>query len=307
MRTTRPARIEPNQTEQPSARMKPAPIQVCIGLIGQALQTSRLSLAHASEGRALGLDLHVDSIDPMEMKRARPGLREMLDTIELAGFAGALVSAPYNREAVGEVDDLSETARSIGAVTTIAFRNGVRLGHNSISWALAETLRRGLALNRLNRVLIVGAGATGAAVAHALGQLDVGEIMIHDADPIQAELLASRCNGVVAFDIASALAQCDGVVNATQIGRADLTGLSLPVDLLHDGHWVADLIDNPFDTPLVRAARELGCTVIDGVSTATYKTIHDFHLLTGRAPNVSRMRTAVATLGGRYRPRMVMS
>ncbi len=306
MHTRRPSRIEPNQSEQPSSRAKPAPVQVCIGLIGQSLQASRMSLVHASEGRALGLDLHVDRIDPMDMKRARPNLREVLDTIEFAGFAGTLVSAPYNQAALTEVDDASETARSIGAVTTIAFRNGRRLGHNTTSWALAETLRHGLALHRLNRVLIVGAGATGVAVAHALGRLDVDEILFHDADPILAERAASRCGGRVAYNIASALAECDGVVNATQIGRADLPGVALPVDFLHNRHWVADLIDNPFDTPLVRAARERGCTVLDGISTATYKTIHDFHLLTGRAPNVARVHTAVSALGGRHWPRVVV-
>ena len=303
MRNRRPSWTSSNHSTQSSASLKPRPIQVCVGLIGRSLETSRMPLVHMSEGQALGLDLHVDRIDPAEMKRARPSLAEMLDTIEMAGFSGALVSAPYKQAAVAHLDELSETARRVGAVTTIAFRGGVRLGHNSLSWAFAETMRRGLFGAKLDTVLIVGAGGTGGAVAHALTQLNVGRILIHDADPALAEQTALSCGGVVANDLTAAMAEADGIVNATQIGRADMPGLPLPVDHLEQRHWVADLIDIPFETELVTAAHARGCAVLNGVNTATYKAIHDFHLLTGRAPSVSRIRAAVEMFGGIRRPR----
>ena len=85
MRNRRPSWTSSNHSTQSSASLKPRPIQVCVGLIGRSLETSRMPLVHMSEGQALGLDLHVDRIDPAEMKRARPSLAEMVDTIEMAG------------------------------------------------------------------------------------------------------------------------------------------------------------------------------------------------------------------------------
>lgn len=267
--------------------------QKCIGLIGQSLTALRIPAVYIAEGRELGLDLHVDRIDPTAMKRARPGLSEILNTIELAGFAGAMVCAPYKEAALTHVDNLSDTARHVGAVTTIAFRDGKRFGYNSLSWALIETMQRHLHGRDPGRVLILGARATGSAVAYALAQLGVHDLHVYDPNPTLATDLAERFGAHVVTDLTQASAHVDGIVNATRFGREDQPGVPLPLDLLAPHHWVADLIDSPCETAFVQAAQDLGCRVISGSQTAAHRAAHDFQLMIGLRPDPTRMRAAV--------------
>ena len=266
---------------------------VCIALVGQGLAQHSLAVLHAVEAQALGFDLQIDHLDPEAMVRARPSLAQMLDMLEIAGFAGANIASPYKRAALAHVDELSPSARATGAVTTILFRDGVRLGHNTTAWAFRESLRRSLGQRAPGDVLVLGAGPSGAAAAHALRDLGTGRLLIHDPVPDRAEALALDCNGIVADDPARVAEQVHGIVNACPVGGPKRPGLPIAAGALLDDHWVADMLEDPFDTALLQAARDRGSMVISGVGLAVFRLMRDFHLMTGMAPDVRRLRGQV--------------
>src|SRR3546814_4683441 len=96
--------------------------------------------------------------------------------------------------------------------------------HNTDSWGFAESFRQGLPAVRLDRVVQFGAGGAGAAVVHALVQMEAAEIAIVDVDAERARALAERMRLLsdssidCATDIETSLAMADGIVN--KIGRA---------------------------------------------------------------------------------------
>lgn len=117
------------------------------------------------------------------------------------------------------------------------------------------------------RGLLVGAGGAGSAIAIALLEAGVSELVVHDADGSRAAallgLLAGSGGGRV---IAGAPdpAGCDLVFNATPMGMA--AGDPLPVDaaLLTSSMFVGDVIAGHGVTPFIRAAQAAGCKTADG-------------------------------------------
>ena len=264
---------------------------VQVGLIGRGIQLSRTPAMHVAAGRAMGLDYRYDLIDPDLMETERP-LPDMLNSAEGAGFAGLNITFPYKKAVMEHLDEISDAAQRVGAVNTVVFRDGRRFGHNTDFWGFAESMRQGLPEVALDRVLLLGAGGAGGAVAHALKELGVRDLLIHDISDEQAALLASATGARVAPDLKQAAKHADGIVNATPMGMAKLPGSAIPVDLIEPRHWVADIVYFPMETVLLAGAREKGCRTMNGGGMALYQAVRAFTLFTGQEPDVGVMRQA---------------
>ena len=110
--------------------------------------------------------------------------------------------------------------------------NGQMVGHNTDWSGFAESFRRELGDAPRTRVVQLGAGGAGAAVAHALLTLGAGALAIFDVDRARAARLArDLCarfgaeRAAVIGDTAPAIAAADGVVNTTPIGMVGHPGM----------------------------------------------------------------------------------
>ena len=271
------------------------PGTVLTGLIGQGIQKSRTPAMQMNEARAQGVRMHYALFDPEVWDGAEPDLTSMLDRIEAAGFVGVNVTYPDKKAVIAYLDDRSEAATGVGAVNTVVFRGGRRLGHNTDFWGFAESLRRALPKGPFGSVLLLGAGGAGGAVAHALTSLGVARLLILDIDRASAEALARSVGGESCLDPAQAAIAVDGIVNATPMGMAKLPGTAIDTDLLSPRHWVADIVYFPLETALLAAARTRGCTTIDGSGMAVFQAVRAFELFTGRAADPDRMRATFAS------------
>ncbi|PTN00676.1 shikimate dehydrogenase [Rhodovulum imhoffii] len=251
---------------------------------------------HMAEGRAQGIDYRYTLIDPDAMSGPKRLLAELIDNAETAGYTGLNITHPYKTLVVDELDTLSDDARNVGAVNTVIFRDGRRIGHNTDFWGFAESLRQNLKGVRLDTVLQLGAGGAGAAVTHALRSLGVRRLLINDRSEKVADVLAAKTGAEVVTD-PSAAAQADGIVNATPMGMAAHPGLAIPPDHLEPRHWVADIVYVPLETELLRIARALGCHTLDGAGMAIYQAAKAFELFCGLKADPERMRRTFDTFG----------
>jgi shikimate dehydrogenase len=275
-----------------------------LGLIGAGIQASRTPGMHELEGDALGLRILYRTIDLERLGLGPEALPELLRAAERMGFCGLNVTHPCKQAVLAHLDELAPDAAALGAVNTVVLREGRRIGHNTDAWGFREALRRGLPGASLERVVQLGAGGAGAAVAHALSSLGVGELLLYDVDRRRAEALAERLAAhgaagriVVAPDLARALAVASGLVNATPVGMAAYPGLPLPAELLRPELWVADIVYFPLETELLRTARAIGCRTLDGSGMAVFQAVRAFELFTGRTPDPERMRRHFERLG----------
>jgi shikimate dehydrogenase len=166
---------------------------------------------------------------------------------------------------IPHLDELSEDARALGAVNTVLFKDGKRIGHNTDWSGFAEPFRRKMADVARDRVVQIGAGGAGSAVAHAAMVLGVKQLTIIDIDPARAQRVADNLGrhfgpgrARAGLDVAAAVAEADGIINATPIGMDGHPGMPLPAQLLRAELWVAEVIYFPLETELLRRARALG-------------------------------------------------
>ncbi|WP_432421836.1 shikimate dehydrogenase [Pseudomonas fluorescens] len=271
-------------------------ITVLAGLIGAGIQASRTPALHEHEGDAQGMRYLYRLIDLDALKLDSGALPDLLKAAERMDFTGLNITFPCKQAIIPLLDELSPEARGIGAVNTVVLKNGKRIGHNTDCLGFAEGFRRGLGDVARQRVVQMGAGGAGAAVAHALLAEGVQTLSIFDVEVSRAEALANNLNqhfgagrARAGHDLASAMADADGLVNTTPMGMAKLPGMPVPVELLRGELWVAEIVYFPLETELLRNARALGCRTLDGGNMAVFQAVKAFELFSGVAPDAQRM------------------
>ena len=267
-----------------------------VGLIGEGIQESLSPALHEEEARCQGLTLHYQLIDLARDGCGVADLPRLIDSAEAAGFDGLNITHPCKQAALPLLTGLSEEARAIGAVNTVVFREGGRKGFNTDCSGFAVSFRQELGDTPRRRVVLLGAGGAGAAIAHAVMGLGVEQLVIVDRDHERAEALARRVAGnhpdravASADDIAPAAKRADGLIHATPMGMAAYPGLPLDSSLLRPEMWVAEIVYLPLETELLRAARKRGCRTLDGGGMAVWQAVGAFEHFTGIKPDAARM------------------
>jgi shikimate dehydrogenase len=98
----------------------------------------------------------------------------------------------------------------------------------------------------------------------------------------------------VCDDLAAAVTQADGIVNATPVGMANVPGSPVPIGLLRPEQWVSDIIYVPIETELLQAARVLGCRTLHGGHMVVFQAAAAFEIITGRTADTARMLASFA-------------
>ncbi|BBP55611.1 shikimate dehydrogenase (NADP(+)) [Pseudomonas sp. St386] len=271
-------------------------ITVLAGLIGAGIQASRTPALHEHEGDAQGMRYLYRLIDLDALKLDSGALADLLVAAERMDFTGLNITFPCKQAIIPLLDELSPEARGIGAVNTVVLKDGKRIGHNTDCLGFAEGFRRGLGDVARKRVVQMGAGGAGAAVAHALLMEGVETLSIFDVEVSRAEALANNLNqhfgagrARAGHDLPTSMAEADGLVNTTPMGMAKLPGMPVPVELLRGTLWVAEIVYFPLETELLRNARAVGCRTLDGGNMAVFQAVKAFELFSGVAPDAQRM------------------
>lgn len=251
---------------------------------------------HMAEGRDLDLKVSYDLFDLDLIAGGESALPRILETAERDGFAGLNITHPCKQSVIGHLTSLSPDAAALGAVNTVVFRDGERIGYNTDWIGFAESLSRFLPEANLDRVLMMGAGGAGAAVAYALLDRGAKTVVVHDIDQnrrdqLIAHLSKSQKAGRLApcNDLGSEFANCTGVVNCTPMGMRKYPGSPAPSSMLRPTIWVADIVYFPLDTELLQTARAHGCATLDGGGMAVFQAAEAFRLFAGVPPDTDRM------------------
>ena len=266
-----------------------------IGLAGRGIGRSRSPHMHEREGARMGAVCTYALLDFDRGDLTDADLGTVLAAAEASGFAGLNVTHPFKQVVIEHLTDLAPEAAAIGAVNTVVFKSGRRIGHNTDSWGFAESLRRDLRDAPLDKVVLFGAGGAGAAVGYALLECGTALLDIFDQDDARATYLADRLTErfgrtvVAVLDPAAALRRASGAVNATPIGMDKYPGVPFEPELLTDRQWAADIVYVPAETELLRRARGRGCRTLPGTGMAIFQAVKAFELFTGIVPDPAAM------------------
>jgi shikimate dehydrogenase len=269
-----------------------------VGLIGAGIQRSLTPAMHEAEAAAQGLRLHYQLIDGHTAEPTLAALPTLMAAARFMGFAGLNITYPCKQAVIPLLDALSDEARAMGAVNTVVFdARGKATGHNTDGSGWRWGFERQLPGADLKRVVLLGAGGAGSAIAHAVLRMGEGALVVVDSDGSRAAALAEELNKQYSgrragwgTDVAAALSTATGLIHATPTGMDKLPGLPLPAELLHAGLWVSEIVYFPLETALLKAARAAGCRVCDGGSMAVGQAVGAFTHFTGLQPDAERMQ-----------------
>jgi shikimate dehydrogenase len=268
-------------------------------LIGQGIGASLTPVMHEAEARAQSFEYRYERFDTAHAPYADMPLEDLISKAEQEGYAGLNITHPYKTRAAGLVDELSGPAKELGVINTIVFKGGKRIGYNTDYTGFGTAFRHEFNGVVGERVLLLGAGGAGLAVALALIDHPVEKLTVFDRLPKQALALVNRlaisrpCAQVSVISSIHKIetSEVDGVVNATPMGMADYPGVAINPDFLTSSQWVFDIVYFPQETELLLKAKQRGCRVVSGVSMAVFQAAAAFSLITGKAADPARMAT----------------
>jgi Shikimate 5-dehydrogenase len=273
------------------------------GLIGSGIQASLTPAMHMREGASQGFGYEYQLIDLNELQVSVDQLPKLLSESEARGLAGVNITHPCKQAVIPFLDELLDDARSLGAVNTVVFKQGKRIGHNTDWWGFAQSFKRGLPGADLRSAVQLGAGGAGVATAYAILSLGLQKLMVVDREIERAEQLAEKMTAlfpqaqvVACAQVEEAMEDTCGLIHATPTGMENYPGLPLPAHLLQPAHWVAEIVYFPLETELLKEASRIGCRVLNGGGMAVFQAVGAFRLFTGREPDEQRMLDHFKTL-----------
>ena len=185
---------------------------------------------------------------------------------KLSNIRGALITMPHKVSTLTLVDEVLPAAAIAGAC------NAVRLGpQGQLQGDMFDgegfvrgVLRKGFKLQGA-RVLVVGAGGVGSAIAASLAAAGVAAISLFDMNPAAAEALAGRLRAhYPALEVATGSNDPAGhalVVNATPMGMNEGDPLPMDVSRIAPGTFVGEVVMRTEMTAFLNAAQLRGCPV----------------------------------------------
>jgi shikimate dehydrogenase len=269
-----------------------------LALIGHPVEHSLSPRMHNAAFAADGLDfVYVClDVDPDDLPAAVKGAA----ALKLRGFN---ITMPHKRAMISLLDELDEGARVSGAVNTVVIEGSTLRGYNTDGGGMVMAcLEAGIELSG-QRVLLLGAGGTAAAIAVAFGDAGIRELHIANRSVQHAIELQNKLRGVGMEKVVvhpldaldEAVLETEIIVNATSLGMKEVDPLPIPAGYVEDGKSVCDAVYRPgMETSLVRLARERGARVATGKRMLLYQGVLAQKLWTGQEPNVKAMDRAIS-------------
>jgi shikimate dehydrogenase len=265
-----------------------------LGLIGYPLGHSLSPKIHAAALNACGLngDYSLFPIHPYDEQ----GLKDLLARVRSREIYGLNVTIPHKQNVIPLLDELTPSARSIGAVNTIFVKEDKLIGHNTDAPGFLGDIQRCFPLlQRPGTALVLGAGGAARAVVSAL--LSDGwqvTLAVRSADGGQAEGLINSFDrdglkNFVAMTVEGLSSLSSGIgliVNATPLGMSPASetcpwpeNVAIPANVT-----VYDCVYNPRETLLVKRARSAGLPAETGLGMLVEQAALAFEIWTGHNP-----------------------
>ncbi|RUM41448.1 MAG: shikimate dehydrogenase [Desulfurobacterium sp.] len=263
------------------------------GIIGHPVKHSLSPLMQTAAFKALGIDaVYVPfDVDPENLGEAVNGLR----ALNVKGFN---VTIPHKEGVIEYLDFVDEDAEFLGAVNTVKNEEGQLTGYNTDADGFLQSLiEEGIELEG-KRITMFGAGGAARAVGYAVLKGGAKFLNVVNRNfskgKVVGELLGKRGN-VLVFPlkentIATLLKDTDIVINTTSVGMKPDDPPLFDYSLIPEGLTVVDIIYNPAETPLLKAAKEKGCKTVNGLGMLIHQGAIAFKIWTGKEAPVEVMK-----------------
>lgn len=271
-----------------------------IALLGDPVAHSLSPAMHNPAFEHYGLDFaYVPLRVPSE------GLRTALDAIRVFNFRGANVTLPHKQAVIPFLDEVTESARMIGAVNTILNEGGRLIGTTTDPEGFLECYRENGHSFIGKSVAILGNGGSARTIAYSLLMHDrPSQVILVGRDLRKSQQLASEIadrlelrggntalpapEAITLADYATVRGEIQVVVNTTPVGmHPNIDASPLAVEDLIPGQIVYDIVYAPERTRLLRDAEARGLRTVGGLGMLVHQGRASFEFWTGIKPDAA--------------------
>ena len=269
-----------------------------LGLIGGNITETRSPALHIACGLSVGLNVTYDLLIPSEQNLTFEAILTRCADYE---FDGVNVTYPYKEEVARIVPAGDSTVAAMGSSNTVKFTPDGPRAYNTDYSGFIAAFRQHFGTMCPGRVLVLGTGGVGRAVAFALAELRAPEIWLVDTESNKADSLAEvLCNNFAhlrvhtdQLRVAHDLSDLDGIVNCTPLGMVGRPGSALPSGATGRLNWAFDAVYTPENTEFVAIAEALGANVMSGWELYFHQGGQAFEIFSERKPNLAWVRETV--------------
>ena len=228
-------------------------------------------------------------------------LAEFVTGIKHTSFLGFNVTVPFKENIIPFLDELDESAASVGAVNTVRIENGKCIGYNTDGKGFIYTIENGLKIDlKGKRVCILGAGGTSRSLGVSLSKQEIRSLHFLNRTLKTAQLVAENCRKKTGVSNCFAMAleestsidvlkNADIVVNTTSVGLIKGESPVKDMSWVTNNHVVYDVIYNPFETTILEESKKLGARTINGLAMLVAQAMFAFKIFTGSAASFDLM------------------
>jgi len=286
----------------------------CCAVYGFPIRHSASPAMHNAAFAQLGLNWRylAFEVHPDNLRTAIAGAKAM-------HFAGLNLTVPHKLLAMDIVEALDESAKTWGAVNTVRFegrdakgdwrplrefekdspRELRAHGFNTDADGISRSLREDLGLSLPGaKVQLIGTGGAGQVAALRLASEDVAELFVSDFVQAKAEAVAQEIrkrHPKVKVTVGFPKGPVDLLLNATPLGLkpGDASPLAGTPFVLSQARAVYDMVYNPPETALLKAAKAAGCKAANGLGMLLHQGAKAFEIWTGESAPLAVMRQAL--------------
>ncbi|KFD41481.1 shikimate dehydrogenase [Peptococcaceae bacterium SCADC1_2_3] len=242
------------------------------------------------------------AVPPQALKQAVAGIRAL-------NLAGVNITIPHKEQVISFLDEITPSARIIGAVNTIVNQEGRLIGHNTDGAGFLRALKEEINFQPAGKkILLLGAGGGARAVAVALALAGANQFTVANQPfeyAVNLARLIKENTGLKAEALpwleteegvpAEVVEQADLIVQATPVGMYPYEDkcLNIPFNCLRQEQVVCDLIYNPPQTLFLKRAAKAGARVKNGLGMLLYQGALAFELWTGKPAPAAVMQEAL--------------
>lgn len=184
-------------------------------------------------------------------------IHDLNNVFNSKNLCGLNVTIPYKEKIISFLDKISDEAEQIGAVNTICFENGSKVGYNTDIFGFTESLKMNK-IDNIDSALILGTGGAAKTIIYFCNKNNIPFNVVSRQES-NLNLSYNELNEDI-FKKRVLIVNCTPLGTYPDINRCP----KLPYELINKENILFDLVYNPSETLFMKKGKEIGCKTLNG-------------------------------------------
>ena len=222
-----------------------------------------------------------------KMEVERESLPSLIENVRDKKITGLNITLPYKKDIISYVDEVSHSAKDIGAINTVFLRGNKVYGENTDGIGFTRALEKKTKFNFSNKsIYILGAGGASYGIISELIGKNVEKIYVTNRTKQKTIQLIKHFKTknkeikleFVEWKDLAPNSDVDLIINTTSFGMKDNECIKINMNNLRDTLIFVDIIYSPKETELLKLFKKEGFVCMNGLNMLIDQAAVSFEL-----------------------------